>query len=112
MRLCLTDDTGILILRLFAVTKERCCMRTLDTSEQLDARQVWMELQLRESWHDDAQAASCVRTPRYYILQNGQVRETDFAAWAAWAYIRLPDRRIRHTLIGQVHVETWFLAFD
>jgi hypothetical protein len=87
-------------------------MRTLDTSEQLDARQVWMELQLRESWHDDAQAASCARTPRYYILQNGQVRETDFAAWAAWAYIRLPDRRIRHTLIGQVHVETWFLAFD
>jgi hypothetical protein len=87
-------------------------MRTFDSSEQLDARQLWMELDLRETWQDDPHAASCLRTPRYYILQNEQVRETDFAVWAAWAYTRLRDRVIRHTLIEEVHVETFFLAFD
>ncbi len=87
-------------------------MGTLDSSEQLEARQVWMELDLRETWHVDGQAASCVGDPRYYILQNGQVRETDFAAWAAWAYTRLREGVIRHTLIEHVNVYTVFLAFD
>ncbi|MGH7231274.1 MAG: hypothetical protein ACREJU_07940 [Nitrospiraceae bacterium] len=87
-------------------------MRALDTREPLEARQVWMELELRETWHVDGQAPSCMGSPQYYILHNGQVRETDFPAWAAWAYTHLPDRVIRDTSVENVGVDTVFLAFD
>ncbi len=84
----------------------------LDGKVRRDARQVWMELELRETWHVDGQAASCMGSLRYYILHNGKVREADFPAWAAWAHTHLPDRLIRHTRVENLSVDTVFLAFD
>jgi hypothetical protein len=88
-------------------------MGALNTRERLEARQAWLELGLRETWQVEGQSIGSLGSPRYYILQDGKVREADFPAWAAWAYTRLPDRLIRHTVIeNNVSVDTVFLAFN
>ena len=87
-------------------------MGALNTRERLEARQMWLELGLRETWQVEGPSITSLGSPRYYVLHNGIVREADFPAWAAWAYTRLPDRLIRHTAVENVSVDTVFLAFD
>lgn len=87
-------------------------MEISDANERCDARQWWLELNLRETWQVDEQSITRMGGPRYYILRNGVVREADFPAWAAWVYTHQSDAVIRHTLVDTVEVITSFLAFD
>jgi hypothetical protein len=84
----------------------------MDTGEQREAAQVWMELELRETWRRQVQSAGCMGASRYYILHNGKVSETDFPAWAAWVYTHQAEPLLRQTRVEAVEINTVFLSFD
>ena len=87
-------------------------MGALNTRDRLEARQMWLELGLRETWQVEGPSIGYVGSPGYYVLHNGKVREADCPAWAAWAYTGLPDHLIRHTVIENANLDTVFFAFD
>lgn len=87
-------------------------MRVLDSREQREAAQVWMELELRETWQRQVQSVYCMGASRYYILHQGKVLETDFPTWAAWVYTHQAERLVCATHVETVEVNTVFLAFD
>jgi hypothetical protein len=83
-----------------------------NAKEQREAAQVWMELELRETWQRQVQSVGCMGASRYYILHKGKVAETDFPAWAAWVYTHQPELLVCQTQVETVEVNTVFLAFD
>ena len=92
---------------------DRHGIETLDTKEKREARQGWMELELRETWQDQAHSIGCsMDGQRYYVLHNGEVSEADFPARAAWVYTHQAERFICQTLVETVEVYTIFLAFN